>query len=157
MTVEGIRGNEHFPTPEHNCTVPFTRYIAGAADYTVCYYDKRIQTTHAHQLAMAVISFSPLQWIFWYDKPSAYHGEPEVEFFRHVPTVWDDTKVINGEIGKFATIARHWVTTGSSAPSTTMRRGRWRRFRCRFWTGTRLTSRMFMPMTIRLGRERRWA
>jgi alpha-glucosidase len=106
MTVEGIRGNEHFPTAEHNCTIPFTRYVAGPADYTVCYYDKRVQTTHAHQLAMAVISFSPLQWIYWYDKPSAYHGEPEVEFFQHVPTVWDETRVVNGEIGKFATIAR---------------------------------------------------
>jgi alpha-glucosidase len=106
VTVEGIRGNEHMPTPEHNCTLPFTRYIAGPADYTVCYYTPRKQTTFAHQLAMAVVSFSPLQFIFWYDKPSDYHGEPEIEFFRHVPTVWDDTKVINGQIGKFATIAR---------------------------------------------------
>jgi hypothetical protein len=106
LTVEGIRGNEHFPTPEHNCTLPFTRYVAGSADYTVCYYDRRLQTTHAHQLAMAVVSYSPLQWIFWYDRPDMFGGEPEVEFFQHVPTVWDDTKVINGEIGKFATIAR---------------------------------------------------
>ena len=107
MTVEGIRGNEHFPTAEHNCTLPFTRYVAGLGDYTVCYYDKRLmQTTHAHQLAMAVVSFSPLQWIFWYDRPSMYHGEPEVEFFREVPTVWDETRVLHGRIGEFATIAR---------------------------------------------------
>ncbi len=107
MTVEGIRGNEHFPTAAHNCTLPFTRYVAGVGDYTVCYYDKRlVNTTHAHQLAMAVVSFSPLQWIFWYDRPSQYHGEPEVEFFREVPTVWDDTKVVTGRIGEFATIAR---------------------------------------------------
>jgi alpha-glucosidase len=94
------------PTAEHNCTLPFTRYIEGVGDYTVCYYNNRIQTTHAHQLAMAVIAFSPLQFIFWYDSPSNFHGEPEVEFFRHVPTVWDDTKVLNGEIGKYATVAR---------------------------------------------------
>jgi len=106
MTVEGIRGNEHFPTAEHNCTLPFTRYIAGAADYTVCYYDHRLQTTHAHQLAMAVVSYSPLQWIMWYDKPTDYHHEPEIEFFQKVPTVWDKTKVINGDIGKYATVAR---------------------------------------------------
>jgi alpha-glucosidase len=106
MTVEGIRGNEHFPTPEHNCTLPFTRYVAGSGDYTVCYYDHRLQTTHAHQLAMAVVSYSPLQWIFWYDRPEMFGGEPEVEFFQHVPTVWENTKVINGEIGKYATIAR---------------------------------------------------
>lgn len=106
MTVEGIRGNEHWPTPEHNCTLPFTRYVAGIGDYTVCYYDSRLKTTHAQQLAMAVVSFSPLQWIYWYDRPSMYGGEPEVEFFRRVPTVWDDTRVVNGEIAKFATIAR---------------------------------------------------
>jgi alpha-glucosidase len=106
LTVEGIRGNEHMPTAEHNCTLPFTRYIEGVGDYTICYYNDRIQTTHAHQLAMAVVAFSPLQFVFWYDSPSNFHGEPEVEFFRHVPTVWDDTKVINGEIGKYATLAR---------------------------------------------------
>jgi alpha-glucosidase len=106
LTVEGIRGNEHMPTAEHNCTLPFTRYIEGFGDYTVCYYNNRIQTTHAHQLAMAVVAFSPLQFVFWYDSPSNFKGEPEVEFFRHVPTVWDDTRVLNGEIGKFATIAR---------------------------------------------------
>ena len=55
---------------------------------------------------MAVVSFSPLQWIFWYDKAAAYQGEPEVEFFQHVPTVWDETKVLAGEIGRYAVIAR---------------------------------------------------
>ena len=125
MTVEGIRGNEHFPTSEHNCTLPFTRYVGGVGDYTVCYYDKRLtHTTHAHQLAMAVVSFSPLQWVFWYDKASDYHGEPEVEFFRQVPTVWDETKVVNGKIGAFATIARRrgadWFigTINNSEPRT---------------------------------------
>ena len=52
------------------------------------------------------MSFSPLQWIYWYDKPSVYRGEPEIEFFRRVPTVWDETRVVHGEIGKYATIAR---------------------------------------------------
>ncbi|MFB3825175.1 MAG: glycoside hydrolase family 97 catalytic domain-containing protein [Bryobacteraceae bacterium] len=106
MTVEGIRGNEHMPAPEHNCTLPFTRYVAGIGDYTICYFDRRLKTTKAHQLAMAVVSFSPLQWIFWYDRPSMYNGEPEVEFFRRVPTVWDETRVVHGRIGRFATIAR---------------------------------------------------
>jgi alpha-glucosidase len=106
MTVEGIRGNERMPTPEHNCTLPFTRYVGGPGDYTICYYDPRIQTTHAHQLAMSVISFSPLQWIFWYDRPEMWHGEPEIEFFREVPTVWDETRVLHGAIGEYATIAR---------------------------------------------------
>jgi alpha-glucosidase len=55
---------------------------------------------------MTVIAYSPLQSILWYDRPGNYHGEPEMEFFRRVPTVWDDTKVLNGEIGKYTTIAR---------------------------------------------------
>ena len=106
MTVEGIRGNEHMPTPEHNCTLPFTRYVAGIGDYTVCYMDRRLNTTHAHQLAMAVVSFSPLQWLYWYDRPNMIDNEPELEWFRQVPAVWDDTQVINGVIGEYATIAR---------------------------------------------------
>lgn len=122
MTVEGIRGNEHMPTPEHNCTLPFTRYVGGIGDYTVCYYENRLKTTHAHQLAMAVVSFSPLQWIFWYDSPSEYNGEPEIEFFRAVPTVWDETRVVDGRIGEYAVIARRcgddWFigTINSSEP-----------------------------------------
>lgn len=106
MTVEGIRGNERMPTAEHNCTLPFTRYLCGIGDYTVCYYSNRIQTTKAHQLAMAVVSFSPLQWVFWYDTPEQYAGEPEIEFFREVKTVWDETRVLEGQIGAYATIAR---------------------------------------------------
>jgi alpha-glucosidase len=106
LTVEGIRGNEHFPTARHNCTLPFTRFVAGAGDYTICYYDARLRNTHTHQLAMSVIAYSPLQSILWYDKPSAYEGEPEIEFFRHLPTVWDETKVPLGSIGEYAVIAR---------------------------------------------------
>lgn len=106
LTVEGIRGNEHFPTPEHDATIPFTRYLAGSADYTICYYTDRLKNTHAHQLAMSVVSYSPLQWIFWYDSPSDYHGEPEIAWFEHLPTVWNETRVPLGEIGKYAVIAR---------------------------------------------------
>ena len=47
-----------------------------------------------------------MQWLFWYDKPSDFHDEPELEFFRQLPTVWDQTKVIDGKIGEFASVAR---------------------------------------------------
>ncbi|MDU1906056.1 MAG: glycoside hydrolase family 97 N-terminal domain-containing protein [Dysgonomonas sp.] len=106
MTQEGIRGNEEFPDATHNTILPFTRFLAGAGDYTICYYDKRIKTTHAHQLAIAAVYYSPLQFMYWYDQPSAYNGEPEIEFFDNVKTVWDDTKVIGGDIGEYITIAR---------------------------------------------------
>jgi len=106
MTSEGIRGNEEMPDATNNTVLPFTRYIAGAADYTICYYDKRIKTTHAHQLALAAIYYSPLQTLYWYDKPEFYQGEPEIEFFDKVPTVWDETKVLEGTPGQFITTAR---------------------------------------------------
>lgn len=106
LTQEGIRGNEEMPDATHNTILPFTRYLAGPADYTICYYNNRLKTTHAHQLAMSVVYYSPLQVLYWYDLPSAYHGEPEIEFFDKVKTTWNDTKIIAGEIGEFVTIAR---------------------------------------------------
>jgi alpha-glucosidase len=113
LTQEGIYGNECMPDANHNTTVPFTRFLAGAADYTICYYHqsgiknvKGIKTTSAHQMALSVIYYSPWQFVFWYDKPSDYQGEPEVEFFEHLPTVWDTTAVVLGEIGKFVATAR---------------------------------------------------
>ena len=124
LTVEGIRGNEHFPTARHNCTLPFTRFPGGPGDYTICYYTKRLSTTRAHQLAMSVIVYSPLQFVFWYDRPADYNGEPEVEFFERLHTVWDDTKVPLGSIGEYAAIARR-KGEESSAPLRTSKPGSW--------------------------------
>lgn len=106
MTQEGIRGNEEMPDADHNTLLPFTRFLAGPADYTICYYNPRIKTTHAHQLALSVVYYSPIQFLYWYDQPAQYQGEPEVEFFDRVKTVWDDSKILNGEIGEYITIAR---------------------------------------------------
>lgn len=106
MTAEGIRGNEEMPDATHNTVLPFTRFIAGPADYTICYYDKRIKTTHAHQLALAAVYYSPIQTLFWYDKPTQYENEPEIEFFEKMPTVWDETKVLAGAPGEYITTAR---------------------------------------------------
>lgn len=106
LTVEGIRGNEEMPDATHNVTLPFTRGLAGAGDYTVCYYTKRIKTTHAHQLALGVVMYSPVQTLFWYDKASDYANEPEIEFFDQLPTTWDDTKVLQGKAGEYIVTAR---------------------------------------------------
>lgn len=106
MTAEGIRGNEEMPDATHNTVLPFTRFIAGAADYTICYYDNRIKTTHAHQLALAAIYYSPIQTLYWYDKPSLSNGEPELEFWNKIPTSWDETKVLQGRPGEFVSTTR---------------------------------------------------
>lgn len=106
LTQEGIHGNEEFPDATHNVTLPFTRMINGAADYTICYFDKRLKTTHAHQLAASLVFYSPLQTIFWYDKPSFYQGEPEMEWFENLQTVFDESRVLDGSPGKSITMAR---------------------------------------------------
>mgnify|MGYP001007054738 CR=1 FL=1 len=106
LTQEGIRGNEHMPTARHNCTLPFTRFPMGAGDATICYYDARLKTTHAHQLAMAIIIYSPLQTVLWYDKPDDHQGEAEIALFEQLPTYWDETKVLLGVIGEYALLAR---------------------------------------------------
>ena len=106
LTQEGICGNEEWPDATHNVTLPFTRMLNGAADYTICYYDKRLKNTHAHQLAASLIFYSPLQTIFWYDKPSQYDGEQEVKWFEDLETTFDDTRVLSGYPGKGITMAR---------------------------------------------------
>lgn len=124
LTQEGIRGNEEFPDATHNTILPFTRFVAGAADYTICYYQqdfsrlekredshgvprsRKIRTTPAHQLALAAIYYSPFQVLYWYDKPSDSKNEPELKFWDDIYTTWDDTKVLQGEVGEFVTIAR---------------------------------------------------
>lgn len=124
MTQEGVRGNEEFPDAFNNTVLPFTRYVCGPADYTICYYrqdfgrlnvtedaygvprSRTIQTTPAHQLALSVVYYSPLQYMYWYDKPSDSQDEPELKFFDDVYTVWDDTKILDGEPGEFINVAR---------------------------------------------------
>lgn len=106
LTQEGICGNEEWPDATHNVTLPFTRMINGAADYTICYYDRRLKNTHAHQLAASLVFYSPLQTIFWYDTPDRYHGEPEMKWFEQLETVFDDTRVLDGYPGENIVIAR---------------------------------------------------
>lgn len=120
LTQEGVRGNEEFPDGVNNTTLPFTRYLAGAADATVCYYHRKeikpnlasnpnaryLQNTACHQIALSVINYSPLQYLYWYDTPEDFGNEPELEFFDELYTVWDDTKVLEGSIGEFISIAR---------------------------------------------------
>ncbi|MBM3892327.1 MAG: alpha-glucosidase, partial [Verrucomicrobia bacterium] len=103
MTVEGISGDETKPVNSQTLTVLFARFLAGPADNTICYYDKRVDdnATHAYQLAKAVCLFSPWQFLYWYDRPAGspqkvggaggaetgIGNEPELEFYDHVPTV----------------------------------------------------------------------
>ena len=132
VTQEGIRGDEERQPNELQLMSLFCRMPAGPADITVCYYDQRVnqQASHAYQLAKAVCFYCPWQFLYWYDRPAkigqmparrqnTLGDEPELEFFDHCPTVWDDTKVLRGEIGEYAVIARRsgsdWFLGGMNA------------------------------------------
>jgi alpha-glucosidase len=122
LTREGIMGMEYSKngariTPEHDVTIPFTRNLAGPMDYTPgCFRNATRQQfkaqstepmclgTRAHQLAMYVVYFSPLAMLS--DYPESFDHKPGIEFLEQVPTVWDETRVPNGEPSKFVTIAR---------------------------------------------------
>lgn len=95
LTQEGVRGNEEFPDGVNNTTLPFTRFLCGAADATAC-----------HQMALSVINYSPLQFLYWYDTPEDVKDEPELFFFDNLPTTWDDSKTLDGAIGEYITMAR---------------------------------------------------
>ncbi len=106
LTQEGIRGNEEFPDATHNTVLPFTRMINGPADYTICYYDRRLKNSHGHQLAASLIYYSPLTTLFWYDKPEYANDEPELSWFDNLKTTWDKTRVLDGAPGSHIVIAR---------------------------------------------------
>ena len=117
LTQEGVRGNENNPDAFHNTTLPFTRFLSGAADYTFCYRNqndsfnntllsKKLQVSKAQQLALTVIYYSPLQSMLWYGRPADYQLPEEIEFFKYVPSVWDKTLHIKGEISEYITTAR---------------------------------------------------
>ena len=122
MTAEGVRGDEERQINRQGLTTLFTRFLAGPADNTICYFDERVDrfASHGFQLAKAVCFYSPWQCLYWYDRPlpapdgspnqaadnNVIGDEPELTFFDHCSTVWDDTRVLRGEIGEYAILAR---------------------------------------------------
>ncbi len=107
MSQEGIRGNEQNPDADQTTMLPFTRFVIGAGDYTPGYCKQALPTSFAHRLALPVLYYSPAQFLFWSeDITSDCHLSPELELWKTIPTVWDDTKYLSGEPGEFAIIAR---------------------------------------------------
>ncbi|AXE87347.1 glycoside hydrolase family 97 protein [Streptomyces sp. Go-475] len=109
ISLEGVRGNEQFPTAAHNVTLPFARNIGGPMDYTICYGQSRDKTTNAHQMAMAAVYYQPLNFLFWYDKPSKYGNPaawPGLPWFNAVPVTWDESRALAGSIGEYIAVAR---------------------------------------------------
>ncbi len=123
ISYEGVKGMENckwseLPDPEHNVTLPFIRMVAGPMDYTpgamlnankVNFRDifeaPMAPGTRCHQLAMYVVFESPLQMLS--DNPSNFYREPEaMEFLKEVPTVWDETRVLDAKVGDYILMAR---------------------------------------------------
>jgi alpha-glucosidase len=121
MTREGVMGNEYQKwsyrvTPEHDCTIPFTRMLAGPMDYTPggflnCNAEDfktgspaRVQGTRAHELAKFVIYDSP--FLVACDHPDNYKLQAGRGFLKEVESEWDDTRVLNGSIGEYITMLR---------------------------------------------------
>jgi len=118
MAREGARGQEYNAwsegnPPAYTATLPFTRLLAGPMDFTPAVFDvevkegypgRRVHSTTAKQLALMVVLYSPLQMLA--DLPENYIDKPAFQFLKDVPTDWEDTKVLNGEIGKYITTVR---------------------------------------------------
>jgi alpha-glucosidase len=114
---EGMRGMEYNAwiggknPPEHEANVVFTRMLEGPMDFTPGVLslkgseDSDILSTIAKQLALYVVIYSPVQMVA--DTPENYAKFPgPMKFIRDVPTDWQETRVLNGEIGDYVTIAR---------------------------------------------------
>ncbi|WP_395944802.1 glycoside hydrolase family 97 protein [Brevundimonas sp.] len=122
ITQEGVLGAENNKwssriTARHNVTLAYTRMLLGPMDYTPGGFGNQtpetfqwrfllptVMTTRAHGLAMFVVYESPLQTVA--DTPDAYAGQPETAFIGQVPTTWDETRFISGEIGQSIVLAR---------------------------------------------------
>jgi alpha-glucosidase len=129
VTQEGVMGAEYNKwsarvTATHNVTLPFTRMLLGPMDYTPGGFraatpagfaekmrDKKpyVQTTRGQALAMYVVYDSPVSMVA--DSPDAYVNPDGslavgVDFLERVPTSWDETRVLTGEIGQYIVTAR---------------------------------------------------
>ncbi|MFN8239160.1 MAG: glycoside hydrolase family 97 protein [Bacteroidales bacterium] len=123
ITREGVKGLENSKwskdiNPEHDLTIPFTRMVAGAMDYTPgsminmekenfspIFNRPTSQGTRVHQLAMYVIFESPLQMLA--DNPSNYMKEQEcTSFISKIPVTWDETKVLQARVSDYLALAR---------------------------------------------------
>ncbi len=123
---EGLRGQEFNAwasdggnPPEHLPIVAFTRMLAGPIDFTPGVFDigiktkpkNQVNTTLAQQLALYVVIYSPVQMAC--DLPENYEGQPAFQFIRDVGVDWEQTRVLDGEVGDFVTIAREEKGTGN--------------------------------------------
>jgi len=117
-------------TPEHNLMMAFTRLVAGPMDYHLGGFRAvpraefkplnvapNVLGTRCHHLAMYVCFDNPNPMVA--DYPVAYIDQPGFDFIKTVPTWWDETRVLVGQIGEVLVTARRkgqtWYVGGMSA------------------------------------------
>jgi alpha-glucosidase len=119
LTREAVYGFEHrgtAPWGPHNTALPFTRFLAGGADYTPTVFgDRRRETSFAHQIATAVVFTSPL--LVYGGNPKSFVESPAAGILKSIPSTWDETIVLSpSEIGEVAVFARRkgrdWYVAG---------------------------------------------
>jgi alpha-glucosidase len=104
-------------SPDHDINIPFTRMLAGSTDYHLggfravpqaqfkTQYTRPLMLgTRCHMLAMYVVLENYVGMVC--DFPAAYEGQPGFDFIKRVPTVWDETKVLDAQLSEFIVIAR---------------------------------------------------
>ncbi len=117
VSREGARGMEFAAwadppnPPEHEATLVFTRMLAGPMDFTPGIVSltgrngQKLRSTLAKQLALYVVLYSPIQMVA--DLPEHYARQPQaLQFIRDVAVDWEQSVVVNGEVGEYATLAR---------------------------------------------------
>ena len=120
ISREGARGQEYnadwaLPNPpEHNVLLTYTRLLGGPMDFTPGIFDLlhqgadsefRVQSTLMHQLALYVVLYSPIQMAA--DLPENYSKHSDAfQFIVDVPTDWEDSIAVAGEVGEFVAFAR---------------------------------------------------
>ena len=124
--VKGLENNKWTPNddvPTYDCSIPFIRMMAGPMDYTPgamrnatksefkpSNSSPESQGTRCHQLALYSIFEAPLQMMA--DSPTAYMKEQEsTDFIAKIPTTFDETIALDGEVGKFVVMARRKANT----------------------------------------------
>ncbi len=127
MTREGVRGLENSATnwPKHNTILPFTRFLAGPADYTPFSLNTELikGTTLAHQLATVVTFTSPLMCIG--ANPDSLIVSPVKDILKDVPVDWDETIVLpQSKPGQLSCFARRkgetWYLAVINGPDSTI-------------------------------------
>ena len=104
-------------TPAHSVNVAYTRLLAGPVDFHLGGFravareefqardlNPLVMGTRCNQIALYVVYENPMPMVA--DDPSAYEGQPGFDFLVDVPTTWDETRFVAGEVGEYVVVAR---------------------------------------------------